>query len=308
MAFLLSDAAKLTQDMLLRGVIETMITESAILKYLPFLTVTGSAVTYNQEQTLATAEWHAVNGPWATSEMTVQQKTAALKILGGDADVDAFLQQTYSNKNDIQALVVQSKAKSLAYAFNQAFFYGDSARDANIFDGITTQAGTPVVGFGNLDNTNRAFAAAANGTVLDLPTMDQLIDAIKPGKPDVLFMSKRSRRKLSGLRRASGNLLEVTVDQFGQRAMMYDGIPIEVDENIPDTEAVGTSGAVCSSIFALKFGYQTGVCGLQNGGIQAIPVGNLETKDAVRTRLKWYCGMAIFRPISYVRLAGVKDS
>jgi len=47
---------------------------------------------------------------------------------------------------------------------------------------------------------------------------------VKPGKPDALFMSKRSRRKLSALRRSSGNLLEVGVDAFGQRALYYDGL------------------------------------------------------------------------------------
>src|SRR6476659_11352036 len=106
MAFLLADAAKLTQDLLVRGVIETLISESAVLRHLPFLSVNGSGVTYNQELTLPTVEWHAVNGAWTTSEPTIQQQTTALKILGGDADVDVFLQQTYANRNDIQALVV----------------------------------------------------------------------------------------------------------------------------------------------------------------------------------------------------------
>ncbi len=44
------------------------------------------------------------------------------------------------------------------------------------------------------------------------------------------------RRKLSSLRRASGNLLEVDVDQFGQRALFYDGIPRVVDEVVSDTQ------------------------------------------------------------------------
>jgi hypothetical protein len=222
--------------------------------------------------------------------------------------VDAFLQQTYSNKQDITALVVQSKAKAVAYSFNQAFFYGDAGVDPNSFDGLATQAGAPVNGYALVDASNRAFSNGANGAVLDLATMDQLIDTIKPGKPDALFMSKRSRRKLSALRRASGNLLETGVDAFGRRALYYDGIPIEIDENIPDTETQGTSTGVCSSIYAVKFGYQIGVCGLQNGSITVVPVGNLETKDAVRTRIKWYVGMAVFRPIAYCRLAGVKDS
>jgi hypothetical protein len=307
MAFLLGDAAKLTQDMLVRGVIETLITESAVLRYLPFLTVNGSGVTYNQELTLPGASFHGVNGTWTTSEPTIQQQQAALKILGGDADVDAFLQQTYSNKNDITALVVQSKAKATAYSFNQAFFYGDSGVDANTFDGLATAAGTVQTSYAGLDATHRAFSVGANGATLALDHMDQLIDGVKPGKADALFMSKRTRRKLSSLRRASGNLLETGVDAFGRRALFYDGIPLEIDENIPDTETQGTSTGVCSSIFAVKFGYQMGVCGLQNGSIQVVTVGNLETKDAVRTRIKWYVGLAIFRSIAYARLAGVKD-
>jgi HK97 family phage major capsid protein len=285
-----------------------MITESVLLQYLPFLSVSGSGVTYNQELVPATAAWHPVNGTWDTSELTIQQQTATLKILGGDADVDAFLQQTYSNKQDIQALVVQNKAKALAYAFTNAFFNGDSGADANQFDGLAVQAGTPVVGSAGLDATHRAWASAANGGLLTLDQMDALIDAIKPGKPDVLFMSKRTRRRLSSLRRASGTVLEVGTDSFGRRATFYDGIPVETDDNIPDSETQGSSAGVCSSIYAVKFGYGTGVCGLQNGGIQAIPVGALETKDALRTRLKWYCGLALFRPTAYVRLAGVKDS
>ena len=38
------------------------------------------------------------------------------------------------------------------------------------------------------------------------------------------------------------------------------------------TETQGTSTGVCSSIFAVKFGYQMGVCGLQNGSIQVVTV------------------------------------
>ena len=63
-------------------------------------------------------------------------------------------------------------------------------------------------------------------------------------------MSKRTPRKLSSLRRASGNLLEVDRDQFGRRALFYDGIPLVVDEFVSDTQTKGSSGAVCSRIYA----------------------------------------------------------
>lgn len=308
MPLMLSDAANLTQNMLVRGVIETLVTESAVLRYLPFMGVAGSGVSYNRELVLPGADWHAVNGPWTESAPEFDQVQTALKILGGDADVDAFLQQTYSNLNDLRAIVIQQKAKATAYAFNRTFFAGDSTLDPTQFDGLDVLAGPPAASFAGLSGTVRAFSNGANGAVLTLDAMDQLVDAIKPGKPDALFMSKRSRRKLSSLRRGSGNLLETGVDAFGQRAMFYDGIPLEVDENISDTQGQGTSGSVCSSIYAVKFGFQTGLCGLQNGTITVVDIGNLETKDAMRARIKWYVGLMLGRGIALCRLAGVKDS
>jgi hypothetical protein len=302
----LSDAGKVTQDLLVRGVIETIITESAVLKHLPFVELAGSALTYNRENVASTVAYRAVNGTWTEDVLTITQVQTALKILGGDADVDEFLQQTYSSPNDIQALAVQNKAKAVAYAFNHSFFYGDSAVDANEFDGLAKIAGAIQTASTALTGSLRAWSNGANGATLTLDMMDRTIDAVKPGKPDVLFMSKRSRRKLSALRRASGNLLEVGVDSFGQRAMYYDGIPIEVDDNIPDTETQGANSD-CSSIYAVQFGFNNGVCGLHNGGIRAVKLGQLETKDAVRVRLKWYVGLAVFRGISFVRLTGVRD-
>jgi hypothetical protein len=145
----------------------------------------------------------------------------------------------------------------------------------------------------------------ANGAALTLDKMDELNDMVKPGRPDALLMSKRSRRKLSALRRASGNLLEVDRTDFGRRALFYDGIPIVVDENQPDNEAEGSSGNVCSSIYALRFGQGVGVMGLEHGGISVETVGELETKDATRTRIKWYASMAVFSELGVARLRGI---
>ena len=80
-----------------------------------------------------------------------------------------------------------------------------------------------------------------------------------------------------------------------------------VDDFLPTNETQGTSGAVCSSIYAAKFGRQ-GVLGLDNGGIQVERVGELETKDATRTRVKWYCGLALFGTLGLSRLKGINAS
>ena len=145
----------------------------------------------------------------------------------------------------------------------------------------------------------------ANGGQLTLDAMDQLIDLLPAGRQDALLMSKRTRRKLSALRRASGNLLETDVDQFGQRALFYDGIPLVVDEFVSDTQAKGTSGNVASSIYALKLGQGVGVMGLEHGGIQVETIGELETKDASRHRIKWYASIAVFSELGVARLEGI---
>ena len=54
---------------------------------------------------------------WTEATPTFTQVTANLKILGGDADVDNFLQATYADPNDIEAEVVSSRAKSIAHLF-----------------------------------------------------------------------------------------------------------------------------------------------------------------------------------------------
>jgi Phage capsid family len=287
------EAAKLTQDMLLRGVIETIVKESELLDYLPFMDVTGTAVTYNREATMPAASFYDVGDTWTEATPTFTQVTAALKILGGDADIDNFLQATYADPNDLEAEVIASRSKAVAHKFSDTFFNGDTAVDAKSFDGLTKL----------LNGGSQEFAAGANGAALTLDFMDQLIDMILPGKPDLLLMSKRTRRKLSNLRRASGNLLEVDVNEFGRRALFYDGIPIVVDDFVSDAQTQGSANN-CSSIYAIKLG-QPGVMGLEHGGIQIEQVGELETKDATRWRVKWYASIAQFSTLGCARIKGV---
>ncbi len=286
------EAAKLTNDLLLRGVIETIVKESSVLLMLPFMEVTGTALTYNREATMPAASFYDVGDTWTEATPTFTQVTVPLRILGGDADVDNFLQQTYADPNDLEAVVLESRAKAVAHKFTESFYVGDTSVDPKSFDGLR-----------KLVSAGQTISAGANGGSLTLDLMDQLIDLVTPGKPDALLMSKRTRRKLSSLRRSSGNLLETDVDQFGRRALFYDGIPILVDDFVPDNETLGT-GTNLSSIYAVKFG-SAGVMGLENGGIQVVRVGDLETKDASRWRVKWYVSLAVFSELGVARLQGI---
>ena len=60
MALTLVEAAKLSQDALQRGVIETFVQESVILDRIPMLSIEGNAYAYNEEGTLPGVEFRAV--------------------------------------------------------------------------------------------------------------------------------------------------------------------------------------------------------------------------------------------------------
>ena len=293
MAVTLAESAKLSQNMLRRGVIETIIEVSPILQTLPFLDVVGNSYAYNQENTLGGASFFAVNATWTEGTATFTQKTASLAILGGDADVDNFIQRTRSDINDQRAIQTALKAKDVSRKFEDTFITGDVSVDANSFDGLR-----------KLVPAAQKINPGANGGSLTLGLLDQLIDLVKGGKPDMLLMSKRTRRKLKGLLSANTHYIERGENAFGRQVMLYDGIPVEVSDWVPDTETLGT-GTALSSIYALRLNEADGLVGLQNGGLEVVDIGQLESKDGTRVRIRWYVGLALLRDSAVARLEGL---
>ncbi len=296
MALTLSESAKLSLDMLQRGVVETIISESPVLSVLPFLTVEGNSFKYNQENTLGGAAFYAVDGTWSESSSAFTSKTASLAILGGDADVDNFLQRTRSNLQDQRAVQTQLKAKSVARKFEDTFITGDTAVDANAFDGIRKQTAA-----------GQTVTVATNGGPLTLSLLDQAMDLIPGTKPTLLMMSRRTRRKLKGLLQSSAHYVERGEASFGRQVMLYDGVPVEISDYQPDTETQGTDNAT-SSLYAIYFDEGDGVVGLQNGGLEVLDVGQLQTKDATRVRIRWYVSIAILRDSALARIKGINNA
>jgi len=117
MALTKTEAAKLSNDLLLRGVIDTIVKESSVLTVLPFSSVVGNSLTYNRESTNPVAAFYDVGDTWTEATPTFTQVQATLKILGGDADVDNFLEQTYADTNDLQAEVIAKLLPDVKIAF-----------------------------------------------------------------------------------------------------------------------------------------------------------------------------------------------
>lgn len=290
MAITLVESAKLSQDMLQRGVIETMVRTSAVLEVLPFMEIVGNAYTYNQVATLPTVAFRDVNEAYTEASASFTQKTASLRMLGGDVDVDKFIAETRGNLNDQRAIQTELKAKAVAETYTATFFYGDEAVNAKAFNGLAkfVAGGQDIVVKDNVDGA------------LTLDDLNKLVDAV-PFGADVFFMSRTVRRIVMNLLQANQHYVEISVDAFGKPVQMYAGIPIRVCE-----DAVMPAQAGSHEIFAVKFGAMSDVCGIQNGGIRVTDIGELETKPVYRTRIEWYTGLAVFNPNSVARLKGIK--
>ena len=210
--------------------------------------------------------------------------------------MDNFLAKTRSNIQDLEAAIVQLKAKAVQQRFDDGFINGDTSGDAKSFNGLD-----------KLCASGQTLTMGPDGGTLTLEKLDELVDKVKSGKPDMLLMSKRSRRKLTALSRGSGSgIMEFDRNQFGQMVQYYSGIPLGVNDWISDAKTVGTSND-CSTVYALRFG-EGAVAGLTApGGLQVERVGSLETKDATRTRVKWYVSLALFNTLKLAKLVGVRN-
>lgn len=296
MALTITEAAKLSNDVLLSGVVETIVNESPVLQNLPFVEIVGNSLTYNRENAAPTVAFYDVGDTWAESTPTFTQVTATLKILGGDADVDNYVAASRSNIQDLEAAVVELKAKAVQQKFDDTFINGDTTSNAKAFDGID-----------KLTPAEQTVSMGENGATLTLDKLDELIDKVRTGKPDMLIMSRRTRRKMNSLARESGSgFLQADRDMVGRMVQYYDGVPIGISDWVSDIKRVGTSRD-SSTVYAVKFG-EEGVSGLTGpSGLQVERVGSLETKDATRTRVKWYVAVALFSTVKLAKLTGVRN-
>lgn len=310
MALSLAQAAAQSANSIARGVMQTIVPSSYVLDRINFETIEGNAYQYFTDSALPTAEFRAVNAAYAESTGSLASATESLVILGGDADVDTYLQMTRSNLLDQRATQVEMKARSVAAKFNDAFVNGDTAVDANSFNGLKKRlTGTQLVSAGtngaviNTDTTTRqTFFDMLDDLISRVPNCDTLIT-----NANILakFRSAARRETMS----------QVTVDTLGRTVDLYNGIRIVDIGNkadgtpiIPQTETQGTS-TDAGSIYAVHFGAgapDQGVVGLTNGGVRVQDLGQLETKPVYRTRIEWFVGLALFGPKPAARLAGVR--
>ena len=268
----LVEANKYSTDVLQRGVIETMARENVVLELLPFMEIEGNSYQYNVETALPNVEFRNVNEGYTAGVGTVKKESESLVILGGDVDLDKFIVATRSNVNDIRAVQTAMKAKAIANTYAKTFFDGDPETSSNKqFKGLAKR----------LEGGNQIVEGA-----ITLDNLNALLDKVYGGA-DVLIMSKATRREVMKVLQESNHYIENGSDAFGRPVAMYGGVPIRVVED--SIHALG-------HIYAISFGVMEKVCGLQNGALSVRDLGEIDSMPVLKTRIEWYCGMAMFSP------------
>jgi hypothetical protein len=311
MALNLTESAKLALnngETKRAGVIATFARQSQWLAAMPTVNIAGSAYAYNQEGVLPGIAFRGINQAFVASEGIVNPYTEALKIAGGDVDVDTSLIRMHGPA--IRSTHEQMKVKSLAAALSTALIKGDSTADPRSFDGF--QRRIPLSGSSQLINAG----STNGGDALTLTKLDELIDTVA-GPNKVLMMNKAMVRRLSAAQRnpSVGGYITFEPNAFGQRVMFYNGVPILVEYPENDgTEAlafdeVGSGGATATacSIYcaALAPGY---VWLAQNGEISVRDLGEIHDAPVARTRVEWHVSPVVEHPRAIARLRGISNA
>ena len=287
----LAQSAVLANDELVSGIIANIITVNQMFELLPFDDIEGNALAYNRELVLGDVQVLGVGATiTAKGAATFARVNSSLTSIIGDAEVNGLIQATRSESTDQEATQIASKAKSAGRQFQQLMVTGDGTSDT--FVGLLAAT----------DSAQKA-ATGANGAALSYTIMDELLDLVtdKDGAVDYLIMNQRTIRSYKALVRSLGGITADDIYEMpsGKTVFAYSGVPIFRNDYIPINQVKGT-GTNQTTILAgtLDDGSRThGIAGLtarKAAGIVIEDAGIHQSRDETITRIKWYCGLALF--------------
>lgn len=305
------EAKKLTNNDLVRGIVEEIIDYDEMFRFVPFVQTQGKAYVYIREGTLASAQFIVPNVDVPESASTFVEVSVTLRIIAGDVDVDNFIATAYGDLAAQKATQIALKAKAVARLWSEKFIRGNTATSYNLapLGGGSAVTDVEFNGLDNLVSTSYNYNIAGNGDVLSFDALDILLDRVKLGA-DVLMTSQRTIRDFMKMCRSVSNVTpEYVKSGSGRDILAYAGKPILRNDFVSDTQTVGSATAACSSIYAIRLNENDGVHGIYTGssvGMQIQEIGQLEKRDATRTRIKWYTALAQKATHAMAILRGIK--
>lgn len=229
----------------------------------------GATLTYGYRRkiTTGTAAFRAINAEYTPAEVTTQQYNVTLKPLGGSFQVDRVLAKLGPQASGAIALQMADKIEATKRKFGDAVINGDTALDANGFDGLSKAlAGTATEDTTLVDLTgvqDQAWAFRVLGMLDDLL-------ALMDGDATFIMANKRLLNLMRNAMRFAGQYVREPaarggyMETYGPARLIdlgtKDGSTTDyttsdvIPVNVADPDGVGPLVAGSTSIYAVRFG------------------------------------------------------
>lgn len=298
------------------GILQTFAQASPLLAAMPLVSIAGNSYAWTREANLGSVAFRAVNSALTESAGAVETRSVALKIIGGDLDVDNFLIQAHgpATRSAHETMKATLLAQTVAYQIikGSTTAAGGATADANGFDGLQVRYGG---GFGSNavvdggENADQILSNSGASDALSIKDLDAAIQSVD--NPTHILMAKKMKVNMMAFLRNS-SAVTMTKDEFGRLITTYNGLPIL------EADVLGTSSGLqqlgfnenndsTTSIYVLNLS-DMGLHMVQNGGVQVRDLGEQDSKPVHRTRVEWYCNVVDAHPRCVARLYNIADA
>ncbi len=288
------------------GVIAQFARTSSWLANIPFRDIPGNAYAYNREGVLPGVAFRGINETYTASTGVVNPLSEALRIGGGYLDVDRAQVKMFGDT--VRTTHEMLKVKALAAAVTSKMVKGDSTSDPRESDGLQNRlTGAQLISAGSTNG----------GDPLSLAKVDEAIDAVS-GPNKQIWLSKALMRRFTAAARTPSvsGYITYAQDAFGRTVTQYNGIPLvpaypdnDGTEPLPFTETgAGGATATATSLYVVSLG-DGYVSGIQNGMMEVIDQGLLDTEPKFRTLVEWLVSpIVVEHGRAAARLYGISDA
>jgi hypothetical protein len=261
----------------------------------------GATLTYSytRQITQRGAAFRAIGSEYTPAEATKARYSVDLKPLGGSFQIDRVLDGIGQSRET--AFQMRELIKASSAQFNDSVFNGDTAVDANGFDGLSkilTASSTEYLPLANGTTTGYRDWTVVDTKAEAIAEIEQ-IDAwlsLLDSTPDAIYGPKKV---LSMFKRLAmwADQYEKTTDAFGRVINTYNGIPL-IDPGTKsgsntdvialaarDADAGGAGGSITGlgDLYAVRYGLDGFHAVSTNGSLVRNWMPDFNTSGAVKT-------------------------
>ncbi|RBQ05158.1 phage capsid protein [Micromonospora sp. LHW51205] len=234
----------------------------------------GSTLLYGYRRLTAQrgAAFRAINTEYTPAEVTTTPQSVELKPLGGSFQVDRVISRVGPAASGAVTLNMQQLIKASKAKFADAVINGDTAVDANGFDGLSkilTGSTTEYLPLSNGVSTGYVDWTAVNDKATALAAQRHINNwlSLMDEDPDVIYGNRLTLSLFHAIAAWVGQI-STTEDSFGRTITRYRGIPLvdlksKAGSNTDvialaskDTDGAGSGGTISGlgDLYAVRYG------------------------------------------------------